>query len=84
LDQLQAKGEIRPGTKWKHIHKILKDDERYINMLGQPGSTPLDLFWDKMEEIDREVRAKRSAVLDVLEVSRYRSHHVNFYMLIIV
>ena len=57
------------GTKWKHIHPSIKDDERYLNMLGQPGSTPLDLFWDIMEEIERELRLKRNLVMDILDVS---------------
>ena len=57
------------GTKWKHIHPSIKDDERYLNMLGQPGSTPLDLFRDIMEEIERELRLKRNLVMDILDVS---------------
>ena len=69
LAQLRSKGEIRVGTKWKHIHPSIKDDERYLNMLGQPGSTPLDLFWDIMEEIERELRLKRNLVMDILDVS---------------
>ena len=51
-----------------HIHPLIKDDPRYTNMLGQPGSTPLDLFWDKMEEVDRDIRLKKNFVLDVIEV----------------
>lgn len=69
LGQLRAKGDIRVGTKWKHIHPLIKDDERYLNMLGQPGSTPLDLLWDIMEEVERDIRMKRNFVLDILEVT---------------
>ncbi|PUU80052.1 hypothetical protein B9Z19DRAFT_1022086 [Tuber borchii] len=71
LAQLRSKGEIRVGTKWKHIHPSIKDDERYLNMLGQPGSTPLDLFWDIMEEIERELRLKRNLVMDILDEKRF-------------
>ena len=38
-------------------------------MLGQPGSTPLDLFWDMVEEEERALRSTRNDVLDVLDVS---------------
>lgn len=55
------------------IYPLLKDDERFVNILGQPGSTPLDFFWDMMEEIDREMRSKRNTVLDVLDVSVHRA-----------
>ncbi|KAH8155278.1 uncharacterized protein LAJ45_00288 [Morchella importuna] len=40
-------------------------------MLGQPGSTPLDLFWDIMEEVERDIRLKRNLVLDILDEKRF-------------
>ncbi|KAJ6259125.1 hypothetical protein Dda_6022 [Drechslerella dactyloides] len=72
LDELQANGKIRSGCKWKEIHPLIKDDERYDNMLGQSGSTPLDLFWDKVEDIEREVRSKKNIVMDILEERRFQ------------
>ena len=66
---MRSEGRVRAGTKWMHIHPLIKDDPRYTNMLGQPGSTPLDLFWDKMEELDRDIRLKKNFLLDVIEVS---------------
>ena len=47
---------------------MIKDDERYQNMLGQSGSTPLDSFWDIVEDMEREMRLKRNVVQDVMEV----------------
>jgi pre-mRNA-processing factor 40 len=38
-------------------------------MLGQAGSTPLELFWDVVDSLEIEFRLKRDYVLDVLEVS---------------
>ena len=40
-------------------------------MLGQPGSTPLDLFWDVVDALEIDFRLKRDYVLDVLEEKRY-------------
>ena len=37
-------------------------------MLGQAGSTPLELFWDVVDSLEIEFRLKRDYVLDVLEV----------------
>lgn len=51
---------------------LIKDDERYQNMLGQSGSTPLDLFWDILEEMERDIRLKRNTVQDVMEVFLFR------------
>ncbi|KAL8949308.1 MAG: hypothetical protein Q9222_004564, partial [Ikaeria aurantiellina] len=71
LTELKAAGKIKAGTKWMTIHPNIKDDPRYTNMLGQPGSTPLDLFWDVVEEEERALRLIRNDVYDVLEDKRY-------------
>jgi hypothetical protein len=47
---------------------LIKDDERYQNLLGQSGSTPLDLFWDIVEDMERDIRLKRNTVQDVMDV----------------
>lgn len=69
LHELKKAGKIRAGTKWSQIHSSVEGDERYVAMLGQTGSTPLDLFWDMVEEEERALRSTRNEVLDVLDVS---------------
>lgn len=76
LHQLNSERTIKAGTKWKDVLPMLEDDERYVAMLGQPGSTPMDLFWDIVEQEEKTLRAKRSAALDVLDVS-HQSHSLN-------
>ncbi|KAF8534558.1 hypothetical protein BDD12DRAFT_756050 [Trichophaea hybrida] len=71
LNGLRSKGEIRAGAKWKQVYPLIKDDERYQNMLGQSGSTPLDLFWDVVEEMERDIRLKRNTVQDVMDEKRF-------------
>ncbi|KAI4264135.1 MAG: hypothetical protein L6R42_000748 [Xanthoria sp. 1 TBL-2021] len=73
LSELRAAGKIKAGTKWMSIYPDIKDDARYTNMLGQrgSGSTPLDLFWDVVEEEERTIRIVRNDVYDVLEDKRY-------------
>lgn len=68
LKDLKAAGRIRAGTKWIDIHPMIAEDLRYMAMLGQMGSTPMDLFWDVVEEEERVLRGKRVDVLDVLDV----------------
>jgi pre-mRNA-processing factor 40 len=60
---------LKTGSKWKDIHAIIQDDPRYIAMLGQSGSSPLDLFWDALEIEEQKFRTLRRYALDVLEVS---------------
>ena len=68
LRELREGGKIKAGAKWKNIHPLIESDQRYLAVLGQAGSTPLDLFWDIVEEEERELRGKRNEVLDVLDV----------------
>jgi pre-mRNA-processing factor 40 len=69
LQDLRSRGEIKAGSKWMDIYPKIQNDPRYTAMLGQPGSTPLDLFWDVVEEEERALRGPRNDVLDVLDVS---------------
>lgn len=71
LQELKAAGKIKAGTKWMEILPEVIEDPRYVAMLGQPGSTPLDLFWDMVEEEERALRLIRNDVYDVLEDKRY-------------
>jgi pre-mRNA-processing factor 40 len=68
LQELKAANKIKAGSKWSQIHPLIMEDERYQAMLGQSGSTPLDLFWDMVEEEERALRSTRNDVLDVLDV----------------
>lgn len=69
LSDLRREGKIRAGSKWSQVYPMVENDERYKAMLGQPGSTPMDLFWDVVEEEERALRGTRNDVLDVIDVS---------------
>lgn len=69
LKELRSQGKIKAGSKWMNIRAVMQDDPRYHAVLGQSGSTPLDLFWDMVEEEERSLRGPRNDVLDVLDVS---------------
>lgn len=38
--------------KWKDAYPRFSKDERYLNLLGTPGSNPLELFWDVVDILD--------------------------------
>ncbi|KAL1853051.1 U1 snRNP protein [Paecilomyces lecythidis] len=71
LQELRSQGKIKAGSKWMNVHPLIQDDPRYVAMLGQSGSSPLDLFWDMVEEEERSLRGPRNDVLDVLDDKRY-------------
>jgi pre-mRNA-processing factor 40 len=71
LKEVRSQGKIKAGSKWMDIRPLFQDDPRYQGILGQAGSTPLDLFWDMLEEEERSLRGPRNDVLDVLDVSSW-------------
>ncbi|CAI7573143.1 unnamed protein product [Penicillium pancosmium] len=71
LKEVRSQGKIKAGSKWMDVRPLFQDDARYQGILGQAGSTPLDLFWDMLEEEERSLRGPRNDVLDVLDDKRF-------------
>lgn len=71
LDEKVQEGHIKAGSKWQDIHPLITTDERYNAYLGIPGSEPIELFWDIVEEEEHKLRSKRNDALDVLEEKRW-------------
>jgi pre-mRNA-processing factor 40 len=66
LEELRQAGKIVAGSKWSEVYPIIELDERYHNMLGNPGSSPLDLFWDVVDELDQKVEENSRVIENVL------------------
>lgn len=71
LAEKRAEGKIRAGSKWTDFYPHIKDDERYIAIINNSGSSAMDFFWDVVEEEDRMLRTKKNHALDVLEEQRH-------------
>lgn len=54
LRDLVEDGKLTALTKWKHIFPIIKDSDALLNMIGQNGSQPLDLFHDLIVELEEK------------------------------
>ena len=66
LGELEARGELTRVTKWKDTYRLVKDDPRYLAILGLPGSTALDLWMDAVDDITEEVeRAAEKVKVDM-------------------
>ncbi|KAH8093749.1 hypothetical protein BXZ70DRAFT_949059 [Cristinia sonorae] len=70
LKELVDDGKVKARTKWKQVYPLFSDDPRYLNMLGNPGSNPLELFWDVVDAMDQKLDAK----INVLEGS-FKRHN---------
>ncbi|PYI12606.1 formin binding protein [Aspergillus sclerotiicarbonarius CBS 121057] len=71
LKELRSQGKIKAGSKWMNIYPLIREDPRYIGILGNSGSSPLDLLWDVVEEEERSLRGPRNDILDVLDDKRF-------------
>lgn len=43
------------SSTWKSTYPLLASTHAYLNLLGQPGSTPIDLFWDVIDELEQKL-----------------------------
>ncbi|KAF8347783.1 pre-mRNA-processing protein prp40 [Amanita rubescens] len=64
---LVHEGKIKARSKWKEVYPLFRDDERYISMLGNPGSNPLELFWDAVDALDQQLDRKITIVEEVFK-----------------
>ncbi|KAK4698602.1 pre-mRNA-processing factor 40, partial [Phenoliferia sp. Uapishka_3] len=66
LDSLVSSGTLHSTSTWSSIYALLETDERYHNLLGQPGSSPLDLFWDVVDQLDQVAEENERRVIQIL------------------
>ena len=71
LHDMVKQGQLTSSTKWKDFQPLIASDKRYENLLGMPGSTPLELFWDALEEENQKDRRIRNVAMDVLDDKKY-------------
>ncbi|QRV73843.1 pre-mRNA-processing protein prp40 [Ceratobasidium sp. AG-Ba] len=67
LNELVKDGHIRAKTKWKSVYTRFAEDERYLNLLGTPGSNPIELFWDVVDQLDQALDEKVARVNRALD-----------------
>ena len=60
-------GKIKARTKWKEVYPHFSKDERYLTLLGTPGSNPLELFWDVVDILDEALEHHAYAVEKVMK-----------------
>ncbi|KAJ3745426.1 hypothetical protein DFH05DRAFT_1487929 [Lentinula detonsa] len=66
LQSLVACGDIKARRKWKDVYPKFKDDDRYIDMLGNPGSNQIELFWDVVDALDQKLDAKIAIITNAI------------------
>ncbi|KZT56902.1 hypothetical protein CALCODRAFT_496911 [Calocera cornea HHB12733] len=75
LEELRRDGHIKAKSKWKVIYPLLAEDPRYLALLGNPGSTPLELFWDVVDDLAVQLDALVVPVEQVLAKRAFNFDH---------
>ncbi|XP_059103672.1 pre-mRNA-processing factor 40 homolog B isoform X12 [Peromyscus eremicus] len=68
LDELHETGQLHSMSTWMELYPAVSTDVRFANMLGQPGSTPLDLFKFYVEELKARFHDEKKIIKDILKL----------------
>ncbi|TPX78538.1 hypothetical protein CcCBS67573_g00254 [Chytriomyces confervae] len=69
LDRLVGDGVIHMNAKWKDVVPFLRGEKALEDMLGQGGSSPLELFWDVIVALEDKYLPVRKEVMDVVRAN---------------
>nr|XP_022309499.1 pre-mRNA-processing factor 40 homolog A-like [Crassostrea virginica] len=67
LDELHEQAKLNSMSLWMDLYRIISQDVRFSNMLGQPGSTPLDLFKFYVEDLKARFHDEKKIVKEILK-----------------
>ncbi|MEE6489293.1 hypothetical protein FKM82_015527 [Ascaphus truei] len=66
LDELHEHGQLNSMSSWMELYPTVCSDIRFANMLGQPGSTALDLFKFYVEDLKARYHDEKKIIKDIL------------------
>lgn len=67
LDELHEQGKLTSMSLWVELYPIISSDIRFSAMLGQSGSTPLDLFKFYVEDLKSRFHEERKIIREILK-----------------
>ncbi|GFO50262.1 pre-mRNA-processing factor 40-like protein a [Plakobranchus ocellatus] len=67
LDELHQQNKLNSMSLWMDLFPIISQDMRFGSMLGQPGSTPLDLFKFYVEDLKSRFHDEKKIVKEILK-----------------
>merc|ERR1719369_1202359 len=65
LDELHEQGKLTSMSLWMELYSAISQDIRFGTMLGQPGSTPLDLFKFYVEDLKARFSDEKKIMKDI-------------------
>ena len=67
LDKLHCQGKLTSLSLWMDLFEDIKKDHAFDNMLGQVGSTPLDLFKFYIEDLKDRFSDEKKMLKDMMK-----------------
>ncbi|XP_063707837.1 pre-mRNA-processing factor 40 homolog A isoform X2 [Culicoides brevitarsis] len=67
LDTLHEEGKLTSMSLWVELYPIISADLRFSAMLGQTGSTPLDLFKFYVENLKARFHDEKKIIKEILK-----------------
>jgi pre-mRNA-processing factor 40 len=68
LKQIHGEGSIEKDTPWKVFFQRVKEEPVFISMVGQEGSSPLDLYWDFLVDLEQQYTLDKELIINELKV----------------
>jgi len=71
LTELHDSKKLDSTSLWADLYPTISKDPRYTAMLGQPGSTPLDLFKFYLEDLKSTMHDDKKLMREALKVANF-------------
>ncbi|XP_017854029.1 pre-mRNA-processing factor 40 homolog A [Drosophila busckii] len=71
LDTLHEEGKLTSMSLWVELYPIISADIRFSAMLGQNGSTPLDLFKFYVENLKARFHDEKKTIREILKEKQF-------------
>jgi len=68
LDGLHEDGKLHSMSTWMELYPLISNNIIFNKMLGQPGSTPLDLFKFYVINLKARFHDEKKIIKDILKV----------------
>lgn len=71
LDALHEDGKLTSMSTWVELYPTISADLRFSAMLGQPGSTPLDLFKFYVDQLKANFHDDKKLIKEILKERKF-------------
>merc|ERR1711872_472973 len=71
LDELHEQGKLTSMSLWCELYPTISQDPRFHALLGQPGSTPLDLFKFYVEDLKARFHDEKKIIKEILKEKEF-------------